>query len=233
MVTWFLTENQEDKLAQSICNYLSIGQFELARSLVRIYFEERRLVSTADDGRVQKIIREILTYGPPDSWVCSRSVPSTAHLLCMCGNILRDMSEEVESAISRRVEFDCMLVTTLIEGSSISNTWASMESANELRIRFGLKLLSDESVSSLSLPRILMINHSDSLAVLSGIQLPNSRRRELDPQLTAELNEFLFKLFHSAPSTSPGLLDFMHEISPITSAQLTHIQAANVASSVA
>ena len=214
MTSWFLTENTSGKLFQSICNYLSLGQFELARSLIRIYASED--IDTMDleekeSDAIVTLLSKLIKIGPPDSWVCSKSVPSTAHLLCMSSDVLKDLSVELEPVLQKRIEFDLSLASVIQEVISSSDQSASTDSANEIRVRFSMKLLQDHVAESLILPRLLILAGEGTMVVLSSIQLPHNRKKDHEPQFSADLNEFLFKMNHSAPNTSPGLMELLHE----------------------
>ena len=229
--SWFLLESDGEKVFRAICNYLSLGQFELARSLLRINFEQEvEIDSTFSpmETNVSKLLRAIVESGPPDNWICSSSVPSTAHLLCMCKDFLRDLNIPVGSEIDRRCEFDLMLAMTLIE--SKTNKFAS-EVATELRIRYSSSLLTESQKDSLILPRILVSSESLFL-VLAGVVLPGDHRhRDSEPQMSSEVTDFLLKLCLASRQTGIGLIELLHAVSPLVSAQLTHIQAALVANS--
>jgi len=229
--SWFLLESDGEKVFRAICNYLSLGQFELARSLLRINFEQEVEIDSSCSPmgtNVSKLLRAIVESGPPDSWICSRSVPSTAHLLCMCKDFLRDLNIPVVSEIDRRCEFDLMLAMALIE--SKTNKFAS-EVATELRIRYSSSLLTESQKDSLILPRLLVSSESQIL-VLAGVVLPGDRRhRDSEPQLSSDVTDFLLKLCLASRQTGNGLIELLHAVSPLVSAQLTHIQAALVANS--
>ena len=225
---WFLLESEAEKQFRAICNYLSLGQFELARSLLRINFEEEVNSDSFEslmDTNASKLLFAIIVSGPPDSWICSDSVPSTAHLLCMCKDFLRDIGISVDASLNDRCEFDLMISMALME--SRSNLFAS-EFATELRIRYCNRILVESKCDSLILPRLLVTSECQFL-VLPGVALPLPRRRDTEPQLSSDLTDYLFRLCVCAGQTGIGLLEYLHEVSPIISCQLTHIQAALVA----
>ena len=231
MTSWFLTESNGEKLSKSIFNYLSLGQFELARSLIGVYIPENGSESDSESDEPNSIIdslARLVKFGPPDDWVCSSSVPSTAHLLCMCCDVLRGQFVAIDNRVKCRIDFDCMLAITVMEVVCGSGQLLSTDRANEIRVRYVHKLIEEDSAISFTLPRLLILCGTGTLVVLPGSQ--QSKRKEVDFQFSSDLNEFLFKVSLAAPNTSPGLLELLHEVSPLTSAQLTHIQAASVAS---
>lgn len=228
--SWFLLEGESSKIFQCIGNYLSLGQIELARSLARIHTEsERSSVDGTSRSRLSviELLESIVDSGPPDSWICSDSVPSTAHLLSMCIDILKEQAVVINQLLMHRCEFDLMMALVFLEVGEMEVL--SSECAHDLRVRFCRKVLSDSDASTLILPRILISGQQSLFSILPATQLACSRKGEGEYQLTAELNEFLFRVCVLAPQTSVGLLRLLHSVCPIMSAQLTHIQAASVA----
>ena len=229
--SWFLLESESEKEFRAICNYLSLGQFELARTLLRINFQEEselRDIGSSLETNAAKLLHAIIESGPPDSWICSDSVPSTAHLLCMCKDFLGDLGISVNQALDRRCEFDLMLSIALLESNS--GAFASVF-ATELRIRYSTKVLTDTKSESLILPRLLVTSASQFL-VLPGVVLPFSRKRDQELHLPGDVTDYVFKLCLAARKTGIGLIEYLHEVSPLVSSQLTHIQAGLVANSV-
>ena len=230
-LSWFLVESDTDKMFRAICNYLSLGQFELARALIHIH-HDKEMIAGVDPHKTQvgKLLQSLVELGAPESWICSSSVPSTAHLLCMCLDVLVDLDIPVSEILKRRCQFDLLIALTYLE--QLSDECSSTRVSNELRVRFAVSLLENVSGKfhpSVHLPRIL-ISRAGSLTVLVSVSVPGSRSRNtFDQQLTAEINAHVFALCRSAPKTGVGLLEQLHKVAPVTSAQLTHIQAALVA----
>lgn len=225
-LSWFLLESESEKTYKAIGNYLSLGQFELARALLRVHFE--REGKTAGDSDVVRLLLCLIEFGPPDSWICSSSVPSTAHLLSMCVDMVAELGGEVSSVLKKRCEFDLMLALVFLEERNGSY---STRIATELRSRYGVKLVSEPGrTGGITFPRILMSSGS-AFCVLPAIAVPFSKDRH-DHQFTGDINACIFAMCKSSRQTSVGLIQLLHTISPVSSAQLTHIQAALVADSL-
>jgi hypothetical protein len=70
----FLTTDKEtEKLFTVMCNYLSLAQFELGRSVIDELFE-------LSPDRVMHILRSLVLSKIPSKWLFSETVPSGAHL---------------------------------------------------------------------------------------------------------------------------------------------------------
>lgn len=67
------TDADSDKLFTVLCNYLSLAQLELARTVINQLF-----LSNPD--RVVRALRAIVFTHIPSSWLFSRAVPSAGHL---------------------------------------------------------------------------------------------------------------------------------------------------------
>ena len=174
--SWFLLEGESSKIFQCIGNYLSLGQIELARSLARIHTEsERSSVDGTSRSRpsVIELLESIVDSGPPDSWICSDSVPSTAHLLSMCIDILKEQALVINQLLMHRCEFDLMMALVFLEVGEMEVL--SSECAHDLRVRFCRKVLSDSDASTLILPRILISGQQSLFSILPATQLACSR----------------------------------------------------------
>lgn len=67
------TEKENDKLFTVLCNYLSLSQFELARTVIDDLFK-------TSPERVTHVLRSLVLAPIPSSWLFSKSVPSAGHL---------------------------------------------------------------------------------------------------------------------------------------------------------
>ena len=226
-LSWFLLESESEKIYKAICNYLSLGQFDPARALLRVHFE--REGKTADDSDVVRLLLCLIEFGPPESWICSSSVPSTSHLLSMCVDMVTELGGEISSVLKKRCEFDLMLALVYLEEGNGSY---STRIATELRSRYAVRLVSEPGrTAGITLPRIL-ISSGSAFCVLPALSVPFSMDRH-DHQFTGDINACIFAMCKSSRQTSVGLIQLLHTISPVSSAQLTHIQAALVADSLA
>ncbi|PFH32787.1 hypothetical protein BESB_013990 [Besnoitia besnoiti] len=77
----FLLEHEGARVTAVLLNCLSLAQFELARAILR------QLVST-DPRHAVALTATLVLHGPPPSWLCSPSVPSSAHLAWLCAHEL-------------------------------------------------------------------------------------------------------------------------------------------------
>lgn len=98
-------------------NYLALGQWELARSLILSMFRgpsepEQAATLTADSSsnlllfhrsqssicvqcQCLKLLRSIVLIGPPCQWICSSSVPSSSHLSLLCMKLHDELATEI------------------------------------------------------------------------------------------------------------------------------------------
>lgn len=129
----FLSEAKEQNLAKIACNYLSLGQFELARLSLQ-ELANKNFVAAAS------ILKGIILAGPPPHWQLSTSVPSSAHLAWLC---FHEYCETVSKKtgllpivpfwIRQRLEFDFLVAQALLESSVCSEPILSADVASELR----------------------------------------------------------------------------------------------------
>ena len=90
-LAWFLEDSEDTKMYRAICNYLSLGQFELAGPLIRMHHEAELRESDLKHSltRVVNLLLGLVESGFPESWVpCSNSVSSTSHLHSMCIDLI-------------------------------------------------------------------------------------------------------------------------------------------------
>jgi hypothetical protein len=220
---WFLTDTDNDKMYNAIWNYLSLGQIEFARALIHIHPQPPRLAAT---------LRKFIEYGPPEKWVCSESIPSTAHLLCCCLDELvvmeqRDSLEPWYGPIQKRCEFDLILAMALLEINATVNL--PSKSASDLRRRYSQSILGDSGSREMILPRIMIVNKT-SLRILPSESVSVSP--PIRSTVSVDTILWLFQLCQNAPNCGIGLIKLLHSVSPGVSAQLTHLQAALVADSI-
>ncbi|KAF2070635.1 hypothetical protein CYY_008045 [Polysphondylium violaceum] len=160
----FLNEEEDTKIIRLICNYLSLGQFELARALIlQIQSKEKE---TDDDNnnnnnsndlkkKISSILYHTIKNGPPSTWLTSTSVPSSPHLSWLCSIEFYHLNKDgFVSSISEKslllVEFAILIYTTLGEQQHSDRTILPI--IQELR-EFHYVLLSQKSnhISSSSL----------------------------------------------------------------------------------
>eukprot|EP00946_MAST-07B_sp_MAST-7B-sp1_P004230 g4230.t1 len=95
----FLTRNDKAALSVAFCNYLSIGQFELARA-VFLRLHAQQPVAAA------RLADTIAALGPPSRWLNSISVPSSAHLSWMVAALAAQASAQARPRdLSSRVQW--------------------------------------------------------------------------------------------------------------------------------
>lgn len=151
----FLLAKENDKLKTVFSNYLSLGQFELARGV----FQRLKHYNGSED-----LLDTLIILGPPKEWLYSISVPSSSHLGWLCsslreevyGNKNIDMSQQQQATndeskqniagpiprwIIQQHELDILLTTALLDGAALKWQSLSPNTVNTLR-RFFFKSLS-------------------------------------------------------------------------------------------
>ena len=134
----FLLAGERGKLSTIFSNYLSLGQFELARAI----FQRLRKYNGAVD-----IVDTLISLGPPKDWLCSLSVPSSAHLGWLCMSLRQELIEDSRASsyssnqlnggqkldvvdggipewVQRQLELDILLTTALLDGAAYK--WQSL-----------------------------------------------------------------------------------------------------------
>ena len=232
-VAWFLDDSEDTKMYRAICNYLSLGQFELARPLIRMHHESESVNgSPKSAATVIRLMIDLIESGTPDSWICtSKSVRSTSHLHSMCIDLIVELVGDTSGLpewYRLRCAFELRLSLALIESDIVH----SLHVGNELRRRFALYLCDKFSLdsSAIILPRLLIMNDSAKLLVIESTQL-DSLDLNSTP-LNLDCTEWIFDICRGAPHCGPGLLEILHSVSPLISVQLTHLQAALVCDSL-
>ncbi len=108
----FLVQDDDAKLAQAFTNYLSLGQFELARAL---YF---RLLKSHPRA-AHDIVDTLIAVGPPLEWLCSISVPSSSHLAWLCTTLTLEEEDDGGPRYPKwkyaQLEFDILLTEALLD----------------------------------------------------------------------------------------------------------------------
>eukprot|EP00943_MAST-04B_sp_MAST-4B-sp1_P005186 g5186.t1 len=161
----FLLAKENDKLKTVFSNYLSLGQFELARGVfqrLKHYNGSEHLLDT------------LIILGPPKEWLYSISVPSSSHLGWLCSSLREELygnknnndgvsvntqdnmsphqpniNVESKQNIARPIprwiiqqhELDILLTTALLDGAALKWQSLSPNTVNTLR-RFFFKSLS-------------------------------------------------------------------------------------------
>ncbi|KAF7459382.1 hypothetical protein HWI79_82 [Cryptosporidium felis] len=145
----FLFKNRELNLFILSCNYLSLGQFELARSSIH-------QLNIVNSRRVRSLLSSIIHNGPPPEWQFSASVPTSAHLVLACileYKILFKDEREVEKSMIRRTEFDL-----LISGVLMENHYISYKSIRILRQCFNLfSSICNGELGTITIPELNLI----------------------------------------------------------------------------
>jgi hypothetical protein len=86
----WLARSEVEELATLYLNHLSLGQYELARAafqqLSSAYPTQAREVAATLLSVLTnwQVLKNIITKGPPQEWIRSVAVPSSAHLLWCC-----------------------------------------------------------------------------------------------------------------------------------------------------
>ena len=101
----FLLENNNIKLAQSFCNYVSLGQFELARAM----FKQLQQLNSPT---ALELLDTLVGLGPPAEWLCSVSVPSSSHLSWLCVTLCYESGarNRYPRWLLNMLEFDILVV---------------------------------------------------------------------------------------------------------------------------
>ncbi|KAJ1611498.1 hypothetical protein OJ252_1534 [Cryptosporidium canis] len=119
----FLSTNNESIILSLTCNYLSLGQFELARSSIL-------QLSLLNLRRVSDILRSIIYYGPPTSWQLSVTVPTSTHFVLACIMEYESFFGKdiiIENNIIRRIEFDLLMVQMITDNFNLNANFDSMK----------------------------------------------------------------------------------------------------------
>ncbi|KAJ1613022.1 hypothetical protein OJ253_289 [Cryptosporidium canis] len=119
----FLSINNESILLSLTCNYLSLGQYELARSSIL-------QLSLLNLRRVSDILRSIIYYGPPTNWQLSVTVPTSTHFVLACIMEYESFFGKdiiIENNIIRRVEFDLLMVQMITDNFNLHTNFDSMK----------------------------------------------------------------------------------------------------------
>ncbi|CEM27730.1 unnamed protein product [Vitrella brassicaformis CCMP3155] len=140
----FLLEHDDSRLFTVLCNYLSVGQFELARALLH-------QVAARDLSKALTVLKSIVWHGPPPNWLSSVSVPSSAHLSWLCLIEFSSLVEQRQRKTSARreraggskakvpgwlhdrVQFDVLLAQTVLDAAAIQAQVVTAEVVCELR----------------------------------------------------------------------------------------------------
>ena len=75
---------EAERLKVLTCNYLALGQFELARCCMASLYKRDPLAAL-------RVLDDVILVGPPRDWVCSHSVPSSSHLAWMCSIVRHEL----------------------------------------------------------------------------------------------------------------------------------------------
>ena len=231
---WFLEESGDIKMYKAICNYLSLGQFELARPLLRMHHETETQMSDSKSSvsSVINLMLGIIESGTPDGWICSpKSIRSTSHLHNMCIELINELvghNDLVPEWFRLRCDFELRLTLALLESEILHN----LDVANELRQRFVLYLSEKFSIpsSSIILPRLIVACDSGQLLVIESTNNPSDELNTTP--LNLDCTEWVFDVCRGAPNCAPSFLEILHTVSPLISVQLTHIQSALVCDSL-
>lgn len=119
----FLSTNSENILFSLTCNYLSLGQFELARSSIL-------QLSLFNFRKVSEILCSIIYYGPPPDWQLSVTIPTSTHFVLACikeyESFLRK-NTNIEGYITGRIEFDLLMVQMITDSFNININFESVK----------------------------------------------------------------------------------------------------------
>eukprot|EP00939_MAST-03C_sp_MAST-3C-sp1_P000105 g105.t1 len=143
----FLRKNQEQKLIQVACNYFSLGHCELARATtIQLYRE-----SPSD---ALQLLNALIFSDPPQNWIFSPTMPSSAHLRWFCMNLRDELVEshskttgkDEEEKTDRQgdlmpipawlldgTQFDILLVCSLLRGDKDAVQSFTRDVISELR----------------------------------------------------------------------------------------------------
>eukprot|EP01068_Selenidium_serpulae_P003659 Selendium_serpulae@DN3224_c0_g1_i1.p1 len=146
----FLQEYTSSRMLAIISNFLSLGQSELGVAVIR-----QASQSDTTFPAVVNLLKCIIYYGPPPYWLCSTTVPSSAHLSWLCliefETIIRERtgrSAVVPPWLYRRLQFDLLLSQAMLDGADMGHPPFSTEVANELRCYHALLGVAHDQVSA-------------------------------------------------------------------------------------
>ena len=131
----FLLAKEQYKLKTVFSNYLSLGQFELARGI----FQHLKRYNGSEN-----LLDTLVILGPPKEWLYSISVPSSAHLAWLCCSLREELygsernvravhsnegaAPNIAGPIPRWIikqhELDILLTTALLDGAALQ--WQSL-----------------------------------------------------------------------------------------------------------
>ncbi|EEA06286.1 uncharacterized protein CMU_007760 [Cryptosporidium muris RN66] len=158
----FLEDNQDSLLFTLACNYLSIGQFELARAIIKH-------LALSNPKKASDLIKCIILYGPPPDWQLSVSVPSSAHLGLLCLTEFYNISTCKNSFpewIFRQLEFNVILAQILLD---CPNENILPNSIKEIRLLYSLINITEdfhELPSTIYIPTLSVLPRNKSLPLL-------------------------------------------------------------------
>eukprot|EP01125_Pyxidicula_operculata_P020500 TRINITY_DN7594_c0_g1_i1.p1 TRINITY_DN7594_c0_g1~~TRINITY_DN7594_c0_g1_i1.p1 ORF type:complete len:2393 (+),score=520.52 TRINITY_DN7594_c0_g1_i1:11-7189(+) len=103
----WLSGSTNEHLKVLFCNYLSLGQYELARATLLQYF-------SVDNSECLNFLHHLITSKPSSTWLQSKTVPSTAHLLWLCLTDYEKLSIKLKvdgfpDSVWQQVEFALLL----------------------------------------------------------------------------------------------------------------------------
>ena len=131
----FLAVKQERKLRVVACNYLSLGQFALARaSLIRLH-------ALAPASAIA-VLDSVLDQPLPAEWICTASVPSSAHLRRLCALLRAELQGAPrtlsgESSLPEARAFDALLATIVLDCEALGRAaQLSLHTLQQLRSCF-------------------------------------------------------------------------------------------------
>ncbi|KAK6588120.1 hypothetical protein RS030_71026 [Cryptosporidium xiaoi] len=124
----FFIDNNENILFSLACNYFSLGQFELGRSVII-------QLASIESKKAHMLLKHIILNGQPPEWQLSPSIPSSAHLIFACIKEFRFLTENIDFENDPRNELD-LLLTQLILGGSFTHT--DYNNIREIRLFYNI-----------------------------------------------------------------------------------------------
>lgn len=119
----FLSTNNENILFSLTCNYLSLGQFELARSSIL-------QLSLFNFRKVSEMLYSIIYYGPPPDWQLSVTIPTSTHFVLACIKEYESFfrkNTKIDGYITERIELDLLMVQMITDNFNINISFDSVK----------------------------------------------------------------------------------------------------------
>ncbi|GAM26377.1 hypothetical protein SAMD00019534_095520 [Acytostelium subglobosum LB1] len=238
----FLTDEEETKTIRLICNHLSLGQFELARSLI-LQIQQRQQKQNVTTSlnitrRLSSILHHTIKNGPPSTWLTSQTVCSSAHLSWLCSIEFYQLNKEgftqsITERISILLQFAILLYSILNDISSSPDDRSVLPIIQELReYQYILLHQQQQHDNNTGSPNDNIVNDNNSDILHANKLSPNTvaalkKALTSNPQLAQYLITQLSDPFFSLEHRGRTLLRFEYPVASqlelITAEVISHL----------